>query len=804
VTEKTRESRRIALPAAAAWVLLLALGAWAFAWRLEAEVSQALIRINGRVEGLTNLRRDASKTYLAVLESSLVPGRAEATAQGAAFARLGLEAKALLDREPDDAGLARLLLLMGDWCATGSACRSASGAEIIAQLSPRLEEVDRLIEAEHVRSQAELTTVNKRQRLYGVAQVFASVALCSGLALAALWLERLRLRSESQSAAHHELRKRTQALEELNAGMALRNRKEACQRLREQAKGRALAALTADAELDEAIGAALGELAGPVGAAVMVCYQIEGSELVPVAHNAASESVRTTRVRLTGLAERVLAKGNIGTVEQVPEGIDWRLGRPVAPGRPRHVVLVPLVVARQPTGLLMVGAGRPLDPEAGATLAELASPIALTMARRTLLDHTELIARELARRNEELKAQQEELQLKNLEVEKADRLKGEFLANVSHELRTPLNAVIGFSDLLLDEKSSFTPSQGEWIEDIQASGKHLLMLINRVLDLAKIDAGRMKMQLEPVSPFEAVASACTLVGPAAQKKRIAVSLVENPARPVQADRLRLQQVLLNLLANAVKFSPPEAPVEAGVEEVEGAVRFWVRDRGPGIDLETQRNLFQPFFQAESPLVKKHEGTGLGLVISRKLIEQQGGAMGVSSVPGEGSTFFFILPLATEEAAAAAPEPPPEARALLAGAAGRTALVVDDNPLNRDLTREMLRRRGWSVLLASDGEEAVAMALANTPELILLDLAMPGKDGFAVARELRADPRTRAVPLVALTAMAMRGDDERVLAAGFDGYLSKPLERTALDAVLARLFRAADEADVASHRGIKIA
>ena len=602
-----------------------------------------------------------------------------------------------------------------------------------------------------------------------------------------------------------KVRERTQALEEMNLAMAARNRELgerseelARHRYHEQSKGRALAALTADAELDRVIGAALGELAGPTGAAVMICYRLEGAELAPVADYAASEAARTMVVPLAGMAEEAMRKGRPQSVDFVPDDFDLRFDCLVAAGKPRNVMLVPLKVGNRANGLLVVGALHPLVPEAVTTLVDLAAPLALTMARRALLDHTERIARELARRNEELreqtdalaaqgeelKAQKQELSVKNLEVQKADKLKSEFLANMSHELRTPLNAVIGFSELLLDDRTALSPAQAQWSQDIHESGRHLLTLINRVLDLAKIEAGRTTLSVEPLPPDEAVASACALIRAAAAKKKIAIDVTATPlVRPVRADRARLQQVLLNLLANAVKFSPDGAPIAVGFAEEGERVRFFVRDQGPGIDAETQRCLFQPFFQAESPLVKKHEGTGLGLAISRKLVEAQGGSMGVESEPGKGSTFFFTLPLAVEAPApdpASLEAPRPELR-------GERVLVVDDHGLNRDLARELLERRGCEVLLACDGEEGLATARRERPALVLLDLAMPRKDGFAVARELKQDPATRDIPLVAMTALAMRGDDERALQAGFDAYLPKPLERNALDATLARFF-----------------
>ena len=630
------------------------------------------------------------------------------------------------------------------------------------------------------------------RELDGVAGAFNSMAELLAAGKARLD-EAVAERTRAMESANQELASR-------NLELAERSEELARHRYHEQAKGRALAALTADAELHEVVGAALAEIAGPVGAAVMVCYRLDGAELEPVASYAASEQARTTRVPLAGMAEQAMRSGRIETLEGVPGEIPLRFDCLVAAGTPSVLALVPLKVGNRPAGLLAVGALSRLPADAATMLMDMAAPFALTMARRSLLDHTERIARELARRNEELrtqaealeaqgeelKAQQQELSIKNQEVQKADKLKSEFLANMSHELRTPLNAVIGFSDLLLEDKATLSTTQQQWIGDIQESGKHLLTLINRVLDLAKIEAGRTNFDLEVIEPADAVASAQTLVRPSAKKKSIEIGVVETSARAVLADRGHLHQVLINLLANAVKFSPEGAAVEVGfAEEEPGQVRFWVKDQGPGIDEETQRRLFEPFFQAESPLVKKHEGTGLGLAISRKLIEGMGGRIGVQSAPGAGTTFFFTLPFAKEQAAQGEARDAAQPPAFRSG--GPLVLVVDDHDLNRQVAREMLERRGCRVILASDGEEGVQRAKAELPGLVLLDLAMPRKDGFAVARELKMDPRTSRTPLVALTALAMRGDDERVLQAGFDGYLPKPLERSALDATLARIF-----------------
>ncbi len=538
---------------------------------------------------------------------------------------------------------------------------------------------------------------------------------------------------------------------------------------------------------------------------------------------------------------------------------------------------------------------------------------------------------ELRAQGEELKAQQAELETQNVELERASKLKSEFLANMSHELRTPLNAVIGFSELLLDEAGkTLAAHQLKYVDDILASGRHLLHLINDILDLVKIEAGRITLSLEPVDPAEAFFDARGLVAPAARKKGISIETSSTASRPVLADRAKLRQILLNLLSNAVKFVPEGSSVELGAEDQGQFVRFWVRDEGPGMDEELLGRLFKPFVQGESPLVKKHAGTGLGLAISKGLVEAHGGAIQVTSRVGVGTTFSFTLVAAPGAVACAEPfrsvpgpearpaapsapalpreakeeSPPPRARLVVAidddpkvGALlrptleaagyevataltgregielararrpdlaivdlvlpdtsgfdvvealagdprtrdtriiiltardltdpererlkrhvyalankgdltrdallaamdaamaarpaslqpGPTILVVDDHDMNRELARTILERRGYRVIVAPDGNLGVEAARRERPALVLMDLAMPGKDGFAAVRELKADPATAEIPIVALTAFAMRSDEQRVRDAGFDGYLTKPIDRVVLENAVA--------------------
>jgi len=634
-------------------------------------------------------------------------------------------------------------------------------------------------------------------------------------------------------------------------------------------------------------------------------------------------------------------------------------------------------------------------------------------------EELEVQKEELTAQGEELRVQQRELARKNAEVERANRLKSEFLANMSHELRTPLNSIIGFSDLLLDEaREALQPRQVQYLEDVLESGRHLLNLINDILDLSKIEAGQLALELESVEPSEAVADAVALIQPAARRRRITVLEAVQTARPVRADRGNLRQVLLNLLSNAVKFGPEGSTVEVGVKESGPMVRFHVRDQGPGIDAALMPRLFAPFVQGESPLVKKHQGTGLGLAICKRLVDLHGGTIKVRCEPGQGTVFAFTLrpadevlaaefadgqsgdtekpvvllleedreaaralrerlegegyrvaemkngedavelaarlrpaaivldpavdgrdglqlldelkrrkttrdipvvvssvpgaagflpkpveadrllgnvALATRSVAGSRPlqvlvvDDDPQARTLLRsllessgyrvlladsakaglalalerrpelaivdlimpdmsgfelvaalgedprtrdvpvliltaadlgaddrnrlqrrvrglarkgsvtradlvaavaratgsalhappGAECPTILVVDDHDLNRELARSILERHGYRVLVAQDGESAVEIARRERPKLVLMDLAMPGKDGYAAARELKNGHETAGIPVVALTALVMRGDEQKAHASGFDGYVTKPIDRKVL-------------------------
>jgi signal transduction histidine kinase/CheY-like chemotaxis protein len=638
-------------------------------------------------------------------------------------------------------------------------------------------------------------------------------------------------------------------------------------------------------------------------------------------------------------------------------------------------------------------------------------------AKTAVLDRhrEELLAQrgELVAQKEELRAQRDELERKNAEIERADRMKSEFLANMSHELRTPLNSVIGFADLLqVTAEGRLGPDEQDHLRDIVAAGRHLLLIINDILDLAKIEAGHVRLELEAVDPGEVVAGAVAMVQTQARDKQLELRTTIRARRAARADGDRLRQILLNLLSNGVKFSPEGAAIDVRVDDRDDWVVFEVIDRGPGIPAELAAQLFQPFVQGEGSLVKRHQGTGLGLAICKRLVELHGGTIELDTRVGEGTSFRVLVPAAGRRnqdghqraaatvmlVVASASNRPHRARleaagyrvesvapdadlgaevrrvgaavividvhdaggdangilervgllatttpvvllgnepellvpkpidaeplralcrrlvagdgerprvlvidddprvaglvaaslgpryaieaaltaadglrrargerfalhvvdlalpdgsgfdvlAALAGedatraiprivltaaqldraqleqlrrfaqavapkgsvtpeellgvvdrlvapvveAAPRdgrpTVLVVDDHDMNRDLARSILERLGYRVVQARDGAEAIAVAERVQPSLILMDLAMPGIDGFTATRQLKAHPQLHHVPIAALSALAMKADEDRARAAGADAFLTKPIDRLALERTVARL------------------
>jgi len=391
----------------------------------------------------------------------------------------------------------------------------------------------------------------------------------------------------------------------------------------------------------------------------------------------------------------------------------------------------------------------------------------------------------------------EELNHTNAELERANRAKDEFLANMSHELRTPLNSILGLSESLLEQRRDLlTERQQRSLQLIEASGHHLLEMINDILDLAKIEAGKLDFYPEILAVDEICYASLAFVKSQAAKKSIGVTYVKNiGTAKIHADPRRLKQILVNLLTNAVKFTPERGKVTLQVEGdlEEELIRFSVIDTGIGIASEDLSRLFQPFTQVESSLNRQQEGTGLGLVLVQRLTDLHGGSVHVESRLGQGSNFMIHLPwqknLITQlEAIQAGGEAPTlETTPSLAQPEHMgIVLLVEDNLANILTIGDYIESHGYEVKAAHDGLEALQMAEEIDPDIILMDIQMPVMDGLEAMRHLRANPRFVSTPIISLTAFAMNGDRERCLQAGANEYMSKPVSLKALAKTIAAL------------------
>lgn len=461
---------------------------------------------------------------------------------------------------------------------------------------------------------------------------------------------------------------------------------------------------------------------------------------------------------------------------------------------------VPLITKGEIKGVLEIFHRTPLKPEQEWLdfMETLAGQAAIAIDNTQLWEQSKRHAQELEQRVAERTA---ELSQVNIELERANRIKDEFLANMSHELRTPLNSILGLSETLLEQvREPLSDHQQKYLRTIESSGRHLLELINDILDLSKIEMGKFDLYPEIVDVSAILQSCIAFVKEQAVRKSITFNYdtAKIPSK-VYADPRRLKQILINLLTNAVKFTPEHGTVtlEVRADPEQDSVQLSVIDTGIGIAPANLERLFQPFVQVDSALNRQQEGTGLGLALVRKLTDLHGGSVQVESEVGKGSRFTVNLPMGRDVITQSeiigvndmgthnaqlvqTKEPLPNALP------HRIILLAEDNMANILAIGEYLESHDCVVKVAHNGLEAIEMAEATNPDIILMDIQMPVMDGLEAMRHIRAKPHFAATPIIALTALVMPGDRERCLNAGANEYISKPASLKGLLETIKRL------------------
>jgi PAS domain S-box-containing protein len=366
---------------------------------------------------------------------------------------------------------------------------------------------------------------------------------------------------------------------------------------------------------------------------------------------------------------------------------------------------------------------------------------------------------------------------KKVELENANLAKDRFLASMSHELRTPLNAILGFSQLLVNDSLPSTATQKrEFTLSILKAGQHLLALINEILDLAKIESGTITLSMEPVALSRVIQESQEMTESFGAQRGIRMIFPQNTTLHVHADRTRLKQIVLNLITNAIKYNREMGMVIVECTHTDsGHVRLSVRDTGSGLSQDQLVSLFEPFNRLGQEFGEQ-EGTGIGLVVTKRLVELMGGQIGVTSTVGIGSIFWIELSPAVPLHSPLAPVAPPAAKLRRARTSPSTVLYIEDNPANLVLVEEIVRfHTDLKLISAPDGPQGIALAREHLPQLILMDMNLPGISGAEAQKILRDDPETAGIPVIALTANAMPRDVQAGLAAGFFRYITKPID-----------------------------
>jgi signal transduction histidine kinase/DNA-binding response OmpR family regulator/CHASE3 domain sensor protein len=500
-----------------------------------------------------------------------------------------------------------------------------------------------------------------------------------------------------------------------------------------------------------------------------------GAFEVVATHGTASNLQSRFALREGVVGQAVLDR-RIVTLENDPL-LTVNTGLDLAPAR--FTVIVPVYYQdRIMAAMALATATRP-DEMTHNFLDQLAGQIGIAMQNFAQYANLQTLS-------DQLQARQTEIEAKNRDLERADQMKSEFLANMSHELRTPLNAIIGFSELLQEQfYGPLNTEQDEYLTNIRTAGEHLLGLINDILDLSKIEAGKMELDREELDLPRVLESSITIVKEKAHNRGVQVHVDAGDTGTITADARKLKQILFNLLSNAVKFTPSGGAVSLTAHTEGAMVEIAVTDTGAGISAEDQRKLFREFMQVDGSLSRRHEGTGLGLALTKRLVELHGGTIGVRSVLGAGSTFTVRMPIARTEDSELRTEHPsiPAQSSVLSPQSCRATpriLVIEDDDPTAELIAAHLESAGYETARACNGEEGLRMARDLKPDGITLDLLMPVMDGWTFLQESSADAELARIPVIVVS---LADDLTHGYSLGASAVLGKPIRRDELYAAL---------------------
>ncbi|RKY98302.1 MAG: hypothetical protein DRQ13_03705 [Ignavibacteriae bacterium] len=469
----------------------------------------------------------------------------------------------------------------------------------------------------------------------------------------------------------------------------------------------------------------------------------------------------------------------------------------------KHLVILPIVYNNTVTSVLMLGSVVKPDDEVNEYLSKIKEQLAVGLTNAKALTQLEDFIAELKKLNDEyqkqnvqikkqhdslsklhsdLKEQAAELEVQKQKAEESTEVKSQFLASMSHELRTPMNSILGLTELIL-EKADFNGKNKERLEVVLSSGRRLMTLINDILDLSKIEAGKMDIREEDTLVEEIVEEVANSINPLVLNKKIGFNIVRNTNTKIiiHTDQGKIVQVLINLLGNAVKFTD-EGSVSLQISIVKEKLKFDVKDTGIGIPDDEQKYIFEEFRQVDGSTTKKYGGTGLGLAICKKIADLLGGEISVTSKVGEGSTFSFAVPLKFVDSVLPEAQKKINVKALMKNRKN-PILIIDDDKEVRYTIGQYLSSKGYEVIFAEDGNQGIQMAIEQQPFAITLDVMLPKKDGWCVLKELKENPKTKDIPIIMLSIL---GDKNIGYSLGAFEYFVKPISADKILSAFSRL------------------